>query len=83
MVAVLLAVSAPALAQLESTQRSQKREASQRVTQLDFGEGELISAEPEGPDYQVFDTRPEVEHTRLIRVRKDFDDKVLNSVDSL
>jgi hypothetical protein len=83
MVAVLLMVSVPALAQLEPAQRSQKREPNQRVTQLDFGEADLISAEAEGPDYQVFDTRPEVEHSSLIRVRKDFNDKVLNSADAL
>jgi hypothetical protein len=83
MVAVLLAVSAPAFAQLQPVQRAQQRETSQRVTQLDFGEGDLISAEAEGPDYQVFDTRPEVEHSSLIRVRKDFDEKVLKSADAL
>jgi hypothetical protein len=83
MVAVLLAVSAPAFAQLQPAQRPRQREASQRITQLDFGDGDLISAEAEGPDYQLFDTRPEVEHSSLIRVRKDFDEKVLNSADAL
>jgi len=83
MVAVLLAVSAPAFAQLQPAQPPQQPKASQRVTQLDFGDGDLISAEAEGPDYQLFDTRPEVVHSRLIRVRKDFDEKVLNSVGAL
>ena len=82
-VAVLLAVSAPAFAQMRPTQRPQQREASQRVTQLDFGDGDLISAEADGPDYQAFDSRPEVEHSSLIRVRKDFDEKILNSVGAL
>jgi hypothetical protein len=82
-VAVLLAVSAPAFAQLKPDQPPQQREASQRVTQLDFGEGDLISAEGERPDYQLFDSRPEVEHSSLIRVRKDFDEKVLNSAGAL
>lgn len=83
MVAVLLAVSVPAFAQLQPDQRPWQREAAQRVTQLDFGEGDLISAEADGPDFQVFDTRPEVEHSRLIRVRKDFDEKILHSADAL
>ena len=84
MVAALLAISVPALAQTEATQRSAKREASQqRVTELTFGEGDLIDAVAEGPDYMVIDTRPEVEHQSLIRVRTDFDREVLRSVDQL
>jgi hypothetical protein len=84
MVAALLAVSVPALAQTQAAQRSQKREASQqRVTELTFGEGDLIDAEAEGPDYTVIDSRPEVEHQSLIRVRADFASEVLHSADQL
>ena len=84
MVAALIAVSAPALAQTEAAQqRSSQREASQRVTELSFGEGDLISAEAEGPDYELIDTRPEEEHLSLIRVRTNFDAEVLRSAEQL
>jgi hypothetical protein len=83
MVAALFAVSAPALAQTETAQRSTQREATQRVTELRFGEGDLISAEAEGPDYEIIDTRPEVEHLSLIRVRTNFDAEVLRSAEQL
>jgi hypothetical protein len=83
MVAAILAVSVPALAQTETSQRAAKREASQRVTELTFGEGDLIDAEAEGPDYVGIDSRPEVQHQNLIRVRADFDAQVLNSAEQL
>jgi hypothetical protein len=82
LVAVLLAVSLPALAQTEPSQRATKREASQRVTELSFDE-DLIDAAAEGPDYQVIDSRPEVAHQSLIRVREDFDGAVMRSIDQL
>jgi len=84
MVTALLAVSVPALAQTQAAQRPAKREASpQRVTELTFGEGDLIDAEAEGPDSTVIDSRPEMEHQNLIRVRADFDPEVLHSADQL
>lgn len=84
MVTALLALSVPALAQTQATQRAAKREASQqRVTELTFGEGDLIDADAEGPDYTVIDSRPEVEHQSLIRVRADFAPEVLRSADQL
>lgn len=84
MVAALLTISVPALAQTEAAQRSAKREpGQQRVTEMIFGDGDLIDAAAEGPDYTVIDTRPEVEHQSLIRVRADFDPEVLRSVDQL
>lgn len=83
MVAALLAVSVPALAQTESAQRSKKHEASQKVTQITFGEGDLIDATAEGPDYTVIDSRPGVQHSNLIRVRSDFDAEVMHSAEQL
>jgi hypothetical protein len=84
MVAALLAVSLPALAQTQTAERPARREASQqRVTELTFGEGDLIDAEAEGPDYTVIDSRPEIAHQSLIRVRADFDPEVLRSADQL
>ncbi len=83
MVAALLAVSVPALAQTERAQRSTKHETSQRVTELSFGEGDLIDAEAEGPDYTVIDSRPEVQHSSLIRVRANFDAEVMHSAEQL
>ena len=83
MVAALLTVSFPALAQTQTSQRAAKREASQRVTELTFGEGDLIDAEGEAPDFELIDSLPEVEHSNLIRVRADFDAEVLRSADQL
>jgi hypothetical protein len=84
MVAALLAVSVPALAQVQPAQRQTKPEASQqRVTEMPFGEGDLIEAEAEGPNSMVIDSRPEVEHQSLIRVRSNFDSEVLRSADQL
>ena len=83
MVAALLTVSLPALAQTQTSQRAATREASQRVTELTFGEGDLIDAEGEGPDFELIDSRPDVEHSNLIRVRADFDAEVLRSADQL
>ena len=83
MVAALLAVSVPALALTEASQRSTKRETSQRVTELNFGEGDLIDAEAEGPDYEIIDSRPETQHSNLIRVRANFDAEVMHSAEQL
>ncbi|MFL5349009.1 MAG: hypothetical protein ACJ8AT_29770 [Hyalangium sp.] len=83
MVAALLAVSVPALAQTESAQRSKKPERSQKVTEFTFGEGDLIDAEAEGPDYTVIDSRPEIQHSSLIRVRANFDAEVMHSAEQL
>jgi hypothetical protein len=82
-VAALLTVSIPALAQTEAAQRLTKRDSSQRVTELTFGEGDLIDAETEGPDYTLIDSRPEVQHSSLIRVRANFDAEVMRSADQL
>ncbi len=83
MVAALLAVSVPVLAQTQAPQRSKQGPAAPRVTTLSFEEGDLIDAAAEGPEYQVFDTRPEIQHPGLIRVRTDFDQEVLRSVEQL
>lgn len=83
MVAALLAVSVPALAQTEASQRSAKRETSQRVTEMTFGEGDLIDADAEGPDYQVIDSLPASQHSNLIRVRANFDAEVMHSAEQL
>jgi hypothetical protein len=84
MVAALLAVSVPALAQTENAQRSTKREtSSQRVTEVKFGEGDLIDATGEGPDYTVIESRTEVKHSNLIRVRTNFDAEVMHSAEQL
>ncbi|WP_224241071.1 hypothetical protein [Hyalangium gracile] len=83
MVAALLTLSVPALAQTEAAQRSKQREAPQRVTELTFGEGDLIDAEAEGPDHELIDTLPRLQHSSLIRVRADFDAEVMRSAAQL
>jgi hypothetical protein len=83
MVATLLAVSLPALAQTKSDSRSTQPEASQRVTTMTFGDGDLIESNLQGPDLQMIDSRPEIQHSSLIRVRADFDAEVMKSAEQL
>ena len=87
MLCAVLAVT-PALAQEEEgggKQASGGGEGNaryQKTTTIDF-EGDTIEGDLTKPDGEYVEARKKVKHSNLIRIREDFQDKVMQSVGEL
>jgi hypothetical protein len=57
--------------------------AAQRATTITFDEDDLIDGRLNTPELEVISGRPTARSTNLIRVREDFNDKVLESAGGL
>lgn len=58
------------------------QEAEERVTEIDFDD-DTISGDLQRPDGELVEARKRVKHTKLIRERETFRDRVLESVGDL
>lgn len=84
MVCAMLMV-APALAQDEGAQGGGGGEGNVRynkTTTIDF-EDDTIEGDLTKPDGEYVEARKKVKHSNLIRIREDFQDKVMQSVGEL
>jgi hypothetical protein len=84
MLCALVAVT-PALAEEEAKQGSNAGEGNvryQKTTNIDF-EDDTIEGDLTKPDGEYVEARKKVKHSNLIRVREDFQDKVMQSVGEL
>jgi hypothetical protein len=84
MVCAMLTV-APALAQDEGAQAGGGGEGNVRynkTTTIDF-EDDTIEGDLTKPDGEYVEARKQVKHSNLIRIREDFQDKVMQSVGEL
>jgi hypothetical protein len=53
------------------------------ATNVTFGEGDVIEGKLDGPDLGVIETYKPPKFGSLIKVRKNFDDKIVRSVDQM
>ena len=69
----------------EATAQTQqpKKEAPQRRTELNFGEGSEIIGEPDGPSASYFLEPTRKRFTSLIKIRENFNDKLRASINEL
>ncbi|WP_141591341.1 adventurous gliding motility protein CglF [Myxococcus sp. AB056] len=84
MLCAVLAVT-PALAQEEGSNPGGPGEGNVRyskTTNIDF-EDDTIEGDLTKPDGEYIDARERVKHSNLIRIREDFEDKVMQSVGEL
>ncbi len=79
MLVATVALSMPALAQVEP--RSADRH--QRITEVEFKEGDLVEGDLSQPDVEYFQAQPRAEHSSLIRTRESFSREVLDSVEEI
>ncbi|WIG98378.1 adventurous gliding motility protein CglF [Myxococcus sp. SDU36] len=84
MLCAVLAVT-PALAQDEGSNPGGSGEGNVRyskTTTIDF-EDDTIEGDLTKPDGEYIEARDRVQHSNLIRIREDFEDKVMQSVGEL
>lgn len=87
MLCAVLAV-APAFAQEEGSDKPQGGGSGEgnvrysKTTTIDF-EDDTIEGDLTKPDGEYIEARDKVKHSNLIRVREDFEDKVMQSVGEL
>jgi len=79
----LVALVTLCLASLAFAQQNTRPPQPPPAKEIVFGQGDDIIGEGEGPDVQLFSEPSPVKHTSLIRVREDFKDQVLRSVQDL
>lgn len=77
---VALLLAAPAWAQDQG--KGQDGARYQKTTQIDF-EDDTIEGDLSKPDGEYVEARKRVGHEKLIRIREDFKDKVMESVSEL
>lgn len=83
LLAFSMLAAAPALAQDESNKGTGGDNARyQKTTQIDF-EDDTIEGDLSKPDGEYVEARKRVGHEKLIRIREDFKDKVMESVSEL
>ncbi len=75
----LLVLAALCVAPLAPAQTRTVKPAEPPAKHLDFGEGEDITGEGDGPSVELIEEPPEVKHSNLIKVREDFKDKVMHA----
>ncbi|MBU8897659.1 hypothetical protein DRW03_23585 [Corallococcus sp. H22C18031201] len=81
MLCVALSV-VPAFAAEEGGGKGQGGARTQKTTNIDF-EDDTIEGDLTKPDGEYVEARKTVKHSNLIRVREDFEDKVMQSVGEL
>lgn len=76
--------STGALAQASQTQKPATRAAPAARTQtVDFGEGDLINGDRASGQAELTTSTPKARFDSLIKVRSNFDDKLLSSVNEM
>ena len=83
MMSVLL-LAVPALAQDDAPapQQGGGKGGGNKTTSIDF-EDDTIEGDLSKPDGEYVEARKKVQHSNLIRIREDFEDKVMQSVGEL
>jgi hypothetical protein len=83
MMSVLL-LAVPALAQDDAPapQQGGGKGGGSKTTTIDF-EDDTIEGDLSKPDGEYVEARKKVQHSNLIRIREDFEDKVMQSVGEL
>jgi len=74
-----VALSTPVLAQVESRPPARH----DRVTEIEFKEGDLVEGDLSQPDVEYFQAHPRAKHSNLIRTRESFSGEVLDSVEEI
>ncbi len=80
----LMLLAAVTLAMPALAQTSPRAERHERVTQIQFSEGDLVEGDTTKPDVEYLQANDQrTKHSNLIRVRDNFRDEALDSAGKL